>query len=165
MSTERERNAQIIEEFRANDGRVGGHFEGRTLLLLTTTGAQTGRTHTTPAIYLEDAGRYIVFASNGGAPNNPGWYHNVRANPDVQVEVGTRVVPGHCGSARPAGARRAVPAAGGSRPLFRRVPGRDDPRNARGRAHADFVTVRRTRAQRLPICQARRAVCAWERPT
>ena len=93
MSTERERNAQIIEEFRANDGRVGGHFEGRTLLLLTTTGAQTGRTHTTPAIYLDDAERYIVFASNGGAPNNPGWYHNVRANPDVQVEVGTESFP------------------------------------------------------------------------
>ena len=89
MSTERERNAQIIEEFRANEGKVGGHFEGRTLLLLTTTGAKTGRTHTTPAIYLEDAGRYIVFASNGGAPHNPGWYHNVHANPDVRVEVGT----------------------------------------------------------------------------
>lgn len=93
MSTEREQNAQIIEEFRAKEGKVGGHFEGRTLLLLTTTGAQTGRTHTTPAIYLEDAGRYIVFASNGGAPHNPGWYHNVRANPDVLVEVGTESFP------------------------------------------------------------------------
>lgn len=93
MSGERERNAQIIDEFRANEGRVGGHFEGRTLLLLTTTGAKTGRTHTTPAIYLEDAGRYVVFASNGGAPNNPGWYHNVRANADVLVEVGTESFP------------------------------------------------------------------------
>ena len=93
MSGERERNAQIIDEFRANEGRVGGHFEGRTLLLLTTTGAKTGRTHTTPAIYLEDGGRYIVFASNGGAPNNPGWYHNVRTNPDVLVEVGTESFP------------------------------------------------------------------------
>jgi deazaflavin-dependent oxidoreductase (nitroreductase family) len=93
MSSERERNAQIIEEFRANAGKVGGHFEGRTLLLLTTTGAKTGRTHTTPAIYLDDAGRYIVFASNGGAPNNPGWYHNVRANRDVLVEVGTESFP------------------------------------------------------------------------
>ena len=93
MSGEQERNAQIIEEFRANDGKVGGYFEGKTLLLLTTTGAKTGQTHTTPAIYLEDAGRYVVFASNGGAPNNPGWYHNVRANPDVLVEVGTESFP------------------------------------------------------------------------
>ena len=93
MSTERERNAQIIEEFRANEGKVGGHFESRTLLLLTTTGAKTGRAQTTPAIYLADAGRYIVFASNGGAPHNPGWYHNVRANPDVLVEVGTESFP------------------------------------------------------------------------
>ena len=60
MSGEKERNAQIIEEFRANDGNVGGYFEGKTLLLLTTTGAKTGQTHTTPAIYLEDAGRYVM---------------------------------------------------------------------------------------------------------
>jgi deazaflavin-dependent oxidoreductase (nitroreductase family) len=93
MSSEPERNAQIIAEFRANEGKVGGHFEGRTLLLLTTTGAKTGHSHTTPAIYLEDAGRYIVFASNGGAPQNPGWYHNVRANPDVLVEVGAESFP------------------------------------------------------------------------
>jgi deazaflavin-dependent oxidoreductase (nitroreductase family) len=86
---ERDRNAQIIEEFRSNEGRVGGYFEGKTLLLLTTTGAKTGRRHTNPAIYLRDGDRYIVFASNGGAPNNPGWYHNVLANPDVLVEAGT----------------------------------------------------------------------------
>jgi deazaflavin-dependent oxidoreductase (nitroreductase family) len=93
MSGERERNAEIIEEFRANEGKIGGYFEGKTLLLLTTTGAKTGSTHTTPAIYLEDAGRYVVFASNGGAPNNPGWYHNVRANPGVRVEVGADSFP------------------------------------------------------------------------
>ena len=115
MSSERERNAQIIEEFRANEGKVGGHFEGRTLLLLTTTGAKTGRTHTTPAIYLEDGGRYIVFASNGGAPHNPGWYHNVRANPDVLVEVGTESFP----------ARAAVLEAPERNELFRRQADRD----------------------------------------
>ena len=70
-----------------------------------------------------------------------------------------RVIPSRCGGARRAGARRAVPAAGGSRPVVRRVPGRDDPRDARGRADADFVT------RTLRICQARAAVCAWERPT
>jgi deazaflavin-dependent oxidoreductase (nitroreductase family) len=89
MSSERERNAQIIAEFRANEGRVGGHFEGRTLLLLTTTGARTGTAHTTPVIYLRDADRYVIFGSNGGAARHPGWYHNVRVNPDVLVEVGT----------------------------------------------------------------------------
>jgi deazaflavin-dependent oxidoreductase (nitroreductase family) len=93
MSSEQDRNAQIIEEFRANEGKVGGYFEGKTLLLLSTTGAKTGRTHTTPAIYLEDGVRYVVFASNGGAPHNPGWYHNVRVNPDVVVEVGTESFP------------------------------------------------------------------------
>jgi deazaflavin-dependent oxidoreductase (nitroreductase family) len=93
MSTELERNAQIIAEFRANEGRVGGHFEGRTLLLLTTTGAKTGMAHTTPVIYLRDGDRYVIFGSNGGAPRHPGWYHNVRANPDVSVEVGTESFP------------------------------------------------------------------------
>lgn len=91
--SERERNAEIIAEFRANEGRVGGYFEGKTLLLLTTTGAKTGRRHTNPAIYIQDDDRYVVFASNGGAPHNPGWYHNVRANPDVGVEVGTDSFP------------------------------------------------------------------------
>ena len=115
MSDERERNAQIIEEFRANEGKVGGYFEGKTLLLLTTTGAKTGQTHTTPAICLLDAGRYVVFASNGGAPNNPGWYHNVRANPDVLVEVGTESFP----------ATAAVLEGPGRDELFRRQADRD----------------------------------------
>ena len=93
MSTERERNTQIIAEFRANRGRVGGHFEGRTLLLLTTTGAKTDIAHTTPVLFLRDGDRYVIFGSNGGAPRHPGWYHNVRANPDVLVEVGTESFP------------------------------------------------------------------------
>ncbi|MDX6518735.1 MAG: hypothetical protein QOF50_1581 [Gaiellaceae bacterium] len=91
--SDRDPNAQIIEEFRSNEGRVGGYFEGKTLLLLTTTGAKSGEQHTNPAIYLRDGDRYVVFASNGGAPNNPGWYYNVRANPDVLVEVGTESFP------------------------------------------------------------------------
>jgi deazaflavin-dependent oxidoreductase (nitroreductase family) len=82
-------NQAIIEEFRANEGRVGGGYEGRPMLLLTTTGARTGRTHTSPLVYLPDDGRVIVFASRGGAPTNPGWYHNLRAHPTVTVEVGS----------------------------------------------------------------------------
>ena len=82
-------NRSIIEEFRANDGRVGGMFEGAPLLLLTTTGARSGGPHTTPAAYAEDAGRLVVFASNAGSPTSPAWLHNLRANPAVTIERGT----------------------------------------------------------------------------
>ncbi|MBV8078853.1 MAG: nitroreductase family deazaflavin-dependent oxidoreductase [Actinobacteria bacterium] len=82
-------NDSIITEFRANEGRVGGPFQGMPLLLLTHTGAKTGTKRTNPLAYLEDDGRYVIFASKGGAPTNPDWYHNLRANPDVTVEVGT----------------------------------------------------------------------------
>ncbi|HEX4812721.1 MAG TPA: nitroreductase family deazaflavin-dependent oxidoreductase [Nonomuraea sp.] len=82
-------NTQVIEEFRANEGRVGGMFEGSQLLLLTTTGARTGKQVTTPVMYLTDGDRYVVIASNAGADHHPAWYHNLRANPEATVEVGT----------------------------------------------------------------------------
>lgn len=82
-------NTQIIEEFRANGGRVGGPFEGGRLLLLTTTGARSGAPHTTPLGYLPDGdGRAVVIASAGGAPKDPAWFHNLVANPRVTVESG-----------------------------------------------------------------------------
>ncbi|MFC0624260.1 nitroreductase/quinone reductase family protein [Kribbella deserti] len=82
-------NAQVIEEFRANNGRVGGYFEGARLILLTTTGAQTGVRHTTPLGFLPDGGeRIIVIGSAGGSPKHPAWYYNVLANPVVTVEDG-----------------------------------------------------------------------------
>jgi deazaflavin-dependent oxidoreductase (nitroreductase family) len=81
-------NERVIDEFRANEGRVGGPFADLPLLLLTTTGARSGRPHTTPLAYLEDGGRYVVFGSKGGAPTNPDWFHNLRANPEVAVELG-----------------------------------------------------------------------------
>jgi len=81
-------NRTIIEEFRANGGKVGGQFEGAPLLLLTTTGARSGLSRTNPLAYLEDEGRYIIIASYAGAPTSPPWYHNLVANPDVEVEVG-----------------------------------------------------------------------------
>src|SRR2546423_15275441 len=86
-------NARIIEEFRANEGVVGGMFEGVPLLLLHHTGAKSGKTRINPLAYQSDAGRYVVFASKGGAPTNPDWYHNLRANPNVTIEVGTDQVP------------------------------------------------------------------------
>jgi deazaflavin-dependent oxidoreductase (nitroreductase family) len=82
-------NGQIIEEFRANDGVVGGGFAGAPMLLLTTTGAQSGATRVNPMMYLEEGGRRYVFASKAGAPTNPDWYHNLVAHPEVSVEIGT----------------------------------------------------------------------------
>ena len=82
-------NKAIIEEFRANDGKVGGRFEGRTLLLLHTTGAKSGLQRVNPVAYFADGERYVIVASKAGAPTNPDWYHNLVANPEVSVEVGT----------------------------------------------------------------------------
>jgi len=81
-------NYRMIEEFRANGGKVGGMWEGRPLLLLTTTGAKSGQRHTTPAMYLRDSDRLLIFATKGGAPSHPDWYHNLAAHPQVTVEVG-----------------------------------------------------------------------------
>ncbi|WP_329598159.1 nitroreductase/quinone reductase family protein [Streptomyces pseudovenezuelae] len=82
-------NQQIIDEFRANHGRVGGPFEGGRLILLTTTGARTGTPHTTPVGYLPDGGdRILVIASAGGSPRHPDWYRNLLAHPRVTVESG-----------------------------------------------------------------------------
>lgn len=82
-------NERIIAEFRAGAGRVGGYFTDKPLLLLTTTGARTGRPRTNPLGYLADGDNYVVFASAVGSPRNPDWYHNLVANPGVTVEVGT----------------------------------------------------------------------------
>jgi deazaflavin-dependent oxidoreductase (nitroreductase family) len=82
-------DSKIIEEFRANGGRVGGSWEGRDLLLLTTTGRKSGRPHTTPMVYTRGRDRLLVYASKGGAPKHPDWYLNLVADPHVVVEVGT----------------------------------------------------------------------------
>ncbi len=81
-------NDAIIEEFRANEGRVGGRFEGRPLLLLHHTGAKTRIVRVSPLAYRKDGG-FVVFASRGGSPRNPDWYHNLVTNPEATVEVGT----------------------------------------------------------------------------
>ena len=83
-------NAGIIEEFRANEGRVGGNFEGAPLLLLHTTGAKSGQERVHPMMYQDlGGGPVAVFASKAGAPDNPDWFHNVKANPDVTAEIGS----------------------------------------------------------------------------
>jgi deazaflavin-dependent oxidoreductase (nitroreductase family) len=81
-------NRQIIQEFRANGGKVGGPFAGVPLLLLTTTGAKSGQQRINPLTYLLDGERLFIFAAKGGSPTNPDWYHNLVAHPHVIVEVG-----------------------------------------------------------------------------
>ncbi len=81
-------NQQIIDEFRANKGKTSGYFANSDLLLLTTKGAKSGKETTTPVVYSKDGDRLVIVASKGGAPNNPAWYHNLLAHPEVTVEVG-----------------------------------------------------------------------------
>lgn len=90
MSERDDWNRGIVEEFRANQGQVGGMWEGRPLLLLTTTGAKSGQRRTSPVMYLRNGERVYVFASKGGAPTNPDWYHNLLAHPEVTVELGDK---------------------------------------------------------------------------
>jgi deazaflavin-dependent oxidoreductase (nitroreductase family) len=82
-------NANIIAEFRSNEGKVGGQFEGAPVLLLHTKGAKSGQMRINPMMYLDHEGKRYIFASYAGAPTNPDWYHNLVAHPEVTVEVGT----------------------------------------------------------------------------
>jgi deazaflavin-dependent oxidoreductase (nitroreductase family) len=86
-------NQQIIEEFRANGGKVGGPFEGGTLLLLHTTGAKSGQPRINPLAYYSENGHIYIMASKAGAPTNPDWYHNLLAHPEVSAEIGTEEIP------------------------------------------------------------------------
>lgn len=92
-------NAQVIEEFHANDGVVGGPLEGMPLLLLHHTGAKSGRQRINPLAYQADNGRYVIFASKAGAPTNPDWFYNLKAHPDVRIEVGTDTIDVHASEA------------------------------------------------------------------
>ncbi len=95
MSRTGDFNAQNIAEFRKNHGRVGGYFEGAPLLLLHTIGRRSGKPRINPVMYLKDGERYLVFASRGGADTHPDWYDNLKAHPDVQIEVGDDTIEVH----------------------------------------------------------------------
>lgn len=82
-------NQKVITEFRANQGKVGGQFANVPILLLTSTGAKSGKTYINPVAYTKDGNRLVIIASKGGAPKNPSWYHNLVAHPEVTVEVGS----------------------------------------------------------------------------
>ncbi len=92
MSDVNDWNKGIIEEFRANGGKVGGQFERAPLLLLHTTGAKSGQARVNPVMYQADGDNLVVFASKAGAPTSPDWFHNLVANPRASVEVGDRTV-------------------------------------------------------------------------
>ena len=86
-------NENVINEFRSNGGKVGGRFEGASMMLLTTTGAKSGQARTKPVVYTKDGDRFVIIASKAGAPTNPDWFHNLVANPEVTLEVGDERFP------------------------------------------------------------------------
>ncbi|ARF57911.1 nitroreductase/quinone reductase family protein [Streptomyces gilvosporeus] len=130
-------NQWVIEQFRANEGRVGGPFEGGDLLLLTTTGAKSGEEHTTPLAYFREGDLLLIVGSAGGAPQHPAWYHNLLAHPMVRVEVGTEVF-----------AAIAVPAEGDRRDrLFEQVV----------RAAPGYADYQRRTTRSLPVVTLRRS--------
>ena len=85
-------NQQVITEFRDSAGKVGGMFDGKALLLLHHVGAKSGTDRIAPLVYLPDGDRYVIFASKGGAPEHPGWFHNLKAHPETEIEVGTEKI-------------------------------------------------------------------------
>ncbi|MEA3075662.1 MAG: hypothetical protein QOF60_570 [Actinomycetota bacterium] len=93
MADRNDWNANVIEEFRTNDGKVGGPFEGMPMLLLHHRGRKTGTIRVNPLAYRRDGSNFVIFGSKGGAPTNPDWFHNLLAHPEVSVEVGTDSVP------------------------------------------------------------------------
>ena len=86
-------NTKIIDEFRANDGKVGGPFDGAPVLLIHSRGAKSGEARVHPVVYQPVASGWAVFASKAGADTNPAWYHNLVAHPDTEIELGTETVP------------------------------------------------------------------------
>jgi deazaflavin-dependent oxidoreductase (nitroreductase family) len=89
----RDWNQKIIEEFRANAGKVGGYFEGAPMILIHHVGARSGTERVSPLVYLPDGDDMVIAATKGGAPTNPDWYHNLKAHPRILAEVGTETFP------------------------------------------------------------------------
>jgi deazaflavin-dependent oxidoreductase (nitroreductase family) len=141
VSTGGDPNRQVIEEFRAKAGVVeearGGYFAGKPMLLLHTTGARTGAERVNPLLYLEEGERLYVFATKGGAPHDPDWLHNLRANPDVTVEMGAETFP-----ARATVAARAE---------------RDRVYAEMSRRHPEFADYERATPRVIPVVRVERA--------
>ncbi len=120
-SPRRVRTHSVIEEFHANEGRVGGMFASMPLLLLHHTGAKSGKSRINPLAYQSDGGRYVVFASKGGAPANPDWYHNLKAQPQVRIEIGIDTLDVVAREASARGARAPLPKASRAPSAVRRI--------------------------------------------
>jgi deazaflavin-dependent oxidoreductase (nitroreductase family) len=93
MTDRNEFNRTVIDEFRETGGKVSGIFEGAPMILVTHKGAKSGKEYTTPLVHTRDGDSYVIIASKGGAPEDPQWFRNLVANPDVTVEVGTERFP------------------------------------------------------------------------
>jgi deazaflavin-dependent oxidoreductase (nitroreductase family) len=113
-----EMNQGVIKDFRANQGKVGGPMEGMPVLLMTMTGAKSGRSLTRPLCYSRDGDRIVIIASFGGGPRNPPWYYNLLANPTVSVEVGTEKFKARAAEAKGAERQRLFEAQAGLMPFF-----------------------------------------------
>jgi deazaflavin-dependent oxidoreductase (nitroreductase family) len=131
-------NAKIIDEFRATGGRVGGMFESMPLLLLHHTGAKSGKQRVNPLAYQRDGDRYVIFASKAGAPTNPDWYHNLKAHPEVAIEVGTETINVVTSEATDDERERLFPRSGGAIASVRRVSGQDRSRDPGDQLDADL---------------------------
>jgi deazaflavin-dependent oxidoreductase (nitroreductase family) len=118
MSDPNEFNQALIAEFRANGGQVGGSFAGRPLLLLNTTGARSGQPRTSPLVYTTDGARLVIIASKGGAPSHPDWYHNIVANPAVEIELGAERFPARATIAEGAERQRLYDQMAAQMPFF-----------------------------------------------
>ena len=101
-------NEDLIADYRAHGRPTTGPFVGRQILLLTTTGAKTGAERTSPLVYTHDGDRIVIVASKGGSPTNPGWYHNLRANPVVTLELGNERFKARAVTATPESERRRL---------------------------------------------------------
>ena len=133
-------NTGIIEEFRANRGKVGGYFDGATLLILHTKGIKSGQPRVKPLVYLPDGERFVVFGTKGGAPTDPFWVRNVLADPEAAVELGDRTVPVQRGRHHRPRRRRALRAPGGAPARVRRVQEDDLPLDPRDRPRTPDLT-------------------------
>ena len=118
-------NAKVIDEFRSNEGKVAS-FARQPLLLLTHRGAKTGAERTNPLAYFRDGDDYVVVASKGGAPTNPDWYHNLLANPDATIEVGTDELPVRARSAEGQERERLWTMITAANPAFAEYEGKTD---------------------------------------
>ena len=101
-------NSGLIEDFRAHGKVTSGPFLGRDVLLITTTGAKSGRSRTNPLVFTRDGDKLVIVASKGGAPTNPAWYHNLRANPVVTIELGGEAFKARATVAKPEAERKRL---------------------------------------------------------